>query len=235
MADNETLNYSIKFDNPVERKSTATIWDIKDTTRWQVQKNLIKIEKNCENIMNQESIENLKWNKEKILKYLKTKCIYKKEWVEEYWEKWTHYYLTLLSVNWFECKKLDWFVSDRKVTIKEYERNEEWKSNSAEAEEISTNILWNMRNFLKELGISEDINKDFFKELFRNWRYTCKTWTSLKKVTGLDDWYRLKDTKWDWRAQRECHVGRPGCYFKRHCVGSDSANLFLWFSIKKIS
>ena len=180
-----------------------------------------------------EQINNLKWDKDKIIDYLKTKCFEKKEWVTEYWEVWTHYYLTLPTANWSEYKKIEWFTSKRRVTKKEYEKNETWKSNSSTVEEISTKILWNIHNFLWELGVSEDVNMNFAKELFQ--RDYCDTWLSLKEVTGLIDSYWLKDTSWNYRYYWNCCGWKfsinENCSFSLNSHDDTNANLFLWLSV----
>lgn len=209
-------------------------------------------EENKEVVMDQETIESLYSKKEKVLDYLKTNCFDKKEWVEEYWEKWTHYSLVLPSVkwfewNWFKCKKIDWFVSDRYVTKKEYRWNGHRRANSSYAKEISSDILWNMRSFLKELGVLEDVGMNFVRELFSEdilceddmfWEdgpdIVTGTWNSVKNVTGLNDTYWLRDTRWNWSIQWCCFSN--AFEFNRYYDDdfTKTAKLCLWLNVREL-
>lgn len=158
---------------------------------------------NKEDVMDQKTInwflwiENLDERKNEIIKYLKENYVSPKEWeesehVKEYWVMWIRYSLTLPSVNWFKCKKIKFFVSDEEFIREEYERHNEWIYNSCGVDEISINIFWNMRDFLWEFRIFEDVDMDFTKELFFN--YSSDTWRNINKLMDLKFNSWLKDT-----------------------------------------
>jgi len=179
-----------------------------DHVAWEVEKNigsqLTEIFENDEKIViDTKIVDNFLWRKkERILDYLKKNCFYKKEDVDKSWEEWIHYYLILPSVKWSECKKIDWFISYKKVTKKEYEGNQTWIDNSSEIEDVATKLYWNMRDFLKCLGVSEDEGWNFVKRL-NALHYgipCCDTWKNVKNVTGLNQTYWLKNIDWNIRA-----------------------------------
>ena len=179
-----------------------------------------------------QKIEDAAEKKSAILDYLKTKCLDKREWVTEYWVKWTHYCLTLPSVNWSECKKIKWFISDKKFTRNEYESNEILRDRSSTFDEVSIKLFCNIRDFFWGLGVSEDVGINFVKELLWNDdARTCATWENFKELTDLKDyWFRLKDTKWDYPAARS--IGYHACRFGRINDYDWDANLFWWLTVE---
>ena len=142
------------------------------------------------------TMENVKWNPEKILQHLTETNFLDKKKTKEYWVKWTHYYLTISEISgvkWFERpKQLDWFVSEKKFTEKELIKHPEWTSNLSSIEYILNNILWNMRDFFAVLGISMVEGMDFVKTFLGldSSKSKSEIWCFMDERMGLDDCYR---------------------------------------------
>lgn len=201
MTGTTSLNYWLNLpENPIKWKSTSTLPEDQDT-QWKIASTLIENPKSNEVVMDQETIDKIYWDKEKIIAYLKTNCLTPKKWeesehVKEFsWEKWTHHSLILPSVNWFKCKKLDWFISDKEYRkddfedINYYEKLKNWDNNSRDSEVIA-NALLVMRDFLWALWVSLDEDIEYFeKEFFMR---ALDTWQILMKIANLKDVYWLK-------------------------------------------
>ena len=164
-----------------------------------------KVEIDQDLIGSLKQIEDPDAKREKILDYLITKCLDKKEHVKEYWEEWTHYCLTLPSVkwsewNWFKWKKIDWFESSYGSNKDGFVTNIKGMFYSSSSRGVSKKIFWNLRDFLAALGVPDDVNKNFAKELFKG--CSCYTQDVLKNATGtgLKRSYWLRDVKWGSRA-----------------------------------
>ena len=213
-----------------EGNTGIVTWKVGETTRWKVEKVLKQWSEGEKIVMNQSTIDNIRWDRWKIASYLYHNCMHTEEWVEKCWEKGTYYYLTLPAINWFKCKKLSRFVSYRSITKEEYDKNMEWQRESSKIEDISAKILEPMRDFMNELWVIQDRDVDFVKEMFEN--ESCYTWETVKDATGLDVFYRTSSEKEDYRAKWYCFMDY--CKFNRFKVSFDTAFLFLWLSVSEI-
>ena len=207
----------------VESKPDVTLKVQNGKYRWKVKEIL------SEETIDQNTINKIYKNKEKVLDYLKANCFHKEEWVEKYWEIWTHYSLILPSVKWlkwkwFKWKKIEWFVPDRKVTMKEYKSNKKWIRNSSRSDDDrSTKIYLNIHKFLKELAVPHVINspfnydtRKFFRELFGENASDFEYWSNAYsggECLLLDFYYRHTIFNYD---------------------ENKVANLFLWLKVTEL-
>lgn len=237
-------------------KPVDTLWQ--KLTTWkdaeiegQLKDTLSCSEKKKEVVMEQKTIDNIKWienlskRKRAILDYLKENCMMPKKWeeiehVERYWVMWVTYCLTLPSVNWSKCKIIDWFESDDVVSRYDYDKNQTWMDNSITIDDVATKLYWNMRDFLSMFGVSQDTGVDFVKELFKYYVDDCSTWNSLKSVARLKNSYFLKDRNENIKDDNwtPACAGRRCAYW--HCdfnwvnSGVNVGHLFMWLNVKEI-
>ena len=192
----EALNYS----NSIGWTSNSTM-DITNATNKWIGETFEGQSKNEKVVMNQETINEIYWDKEKIIKFLKERCLTPKQWeesehVKEFsWEKWTRYSLILPSVNWFKCKKLDWYISDKEYSRNEFEdiigfeEMKNWENNLRDSEVIA-NALLVMRDFFWALWVSSGEDIEYFEKALFSW--DLDTWDILKEIANLKDAYWLK-------------------------------------------
>jgi len=192
-------------------------------------------------VMDQKTIDYLEWiedhneRKSKILDYLKENCMTPKKWekiehVTEYWVEWIRYNLTLPSVNWSDYKIISWFISAEEVTNKDYKSNETWKNNSSTPDDISTMLLWNMRDFLKIFGVPSDDGMNFTKELYEK-GVSSDTLRSIRKITDLTNWYFLKEENSDTWNVLDCTRNNCNLFRSHNVLNAFKMQLLLWLRV----
>ena len=197
--DKEILNYSINLDEPVGWKSTSTLWEVQDKTRWEVKKHLTERE---EYWKEQDKIyldRSLRLHKLQIIlqelethvKIVDTVETKKQIWkVEMMWQTWKKVYIDLPPYKNFEWFKFSFFVSDLPRRRDNFDKDPKFREKSYSMKDISK-LLQAMNRYMAEHELIQDwdINYDYENEL-KHWetgKYYCDAWSCLKHIIWIDD------------------------------------------------
>ena len=153
---------------------------------------------------NREKAKDIKLNK--IISDIKENHVKIEDWIKMLWCTWKKIHVDLPAIWNFKGYNFDFFLSNE--SRKENDLNPELTENSFSMNEI-TKILKELNSYLYENWIELDNWVDFNKQMrFREnehiikkdwikfWNYenmSNKTWEILKKITGLNWMYWLKD------------------------------------------
>lgn len=177
-------------------------------------------------------LESLRWDRDGILNYLKENPKYIKieKNAEVMWHKWKKVHINLPKVWNFEWFKFDYFVSDDRVSKRDFEAKPELKKKSYSMNDVS-NLLTAMNGFMAALGCETDWDTKYKNDELMN-RYRCGAWDCLKAITWLNKSYWLSNSNVAWikdsRVKWRCRGG--SCNFNRYYDANHYANLFLRLS-----
>jgi len=141
---------ALKYSNSIGWTSNSTM-DTTNATNKRIGETFEKQLKNEKVVMDQETFNQIYWDREKIIDYLKSKCL-KKRNIKKYWVEWIHYCLILPEIEWSEYKQLNWWVYAK------------WNGKS-----LSKRKFEAVSNFMKAIWVTQDENiDDFITELLNN-------------------------------------------------------------------
>lgn len=204
----------------------AIEWESETLFKWGEK---TEVEKKIQNT--EEIPDEIMWDEDKIIAYIKNRFIDIEENINYMWFNWKKIHLNLPVIWDFEWFKFNAFVSSSSMSKADFDLNQNLEEKSYSKDEIC-GLLSAINKFMATCGVCTDGDMNYKNQL--KYRKTginkCKAWDCLKNMLDLSRTYFLNGKNVSWRrkssrAIRHCLSDR--CYINRYNWDKNCAYLLL--------